>query len=34
MSTTSDFADIARRAAERAQAKGGPAAEAEGVNLL
>jgi len=28
MSTTSDFADIARRAAERAQAKGGNAAEA------
>ena len=28
MSTTCDFADIARRAAERATAKGGPAAEA------
>jgi len=28
MTTTSDFADIARRAAERATAKGGPAAEA------
>jgi hypothetical protein len=28
MSTTSDFADIARRAAERAQAQGGNAAEA------
>jgi len=28
MSTTSDFADIARRAAERATAKGGTAAEA------
>jgi hypothetical protein len=28
MTTTSDFADIARRAAERAQAQGGIAAEA------
>ena len=28
MTTTSDFADIARRAAERASAKGGHAAEA------